>query len=116
MASVSVLDLTTAESPAAGTVAPALRLAGPAARPERRIELPTYDLAAALELERELGVGHVVAQILVRRGHGDPAVARAFLSPEERHDPNLFDGIGAAIETIQRHIRVRQSHRRARRL
>ena len=105
MASVSVLDLTSAVSPAAGAVAPALRLAGPAARPERRIELPTYDLAAALELEHELGVSHVVAQILVRRGHGDPSVARAFLSPDERHDASLFDGIGAAIETIERHIR-----------
>ncbi|HUY58723.1 MAG TPA: hypothetical protein VMV16_03355, partial [Solirubrobacteraceae bacterium] len=79
MASVSVLDLTSAVPLAAGAAAPALRLAGPAAQPERRIELPTYDLAAALELERELGVSHVVAQIMVRRGHGDPAVARAFL-------------------------------------
>ena len=105
MASVSVLDLTSAVPLAAGAAAPALRLAGPAAQPERRIELPTYDLAAALELERELGVSHVVAQIMVRRGHGDPAVARAFLSPDERHDPSLFDGIGAAIETIERHLR-----------
>ena len=52
-----------------------------------------------------MGVSHGVAQILVRRGHGDPADARAFLSPDERHDPSLFDGIGAAIEAIERHIR-----------
>ena len=52
-----------------------------------------------------MGVSHIVAQILVRRGHCDPAVARAFLNPDERHDASLFDGIGAAIETIERHIR-----------
>ncbi len=104
MASVSLLDLTSAVSPPAEPV-PALRLAGPPPRPERRIELSTYDLAAALELERALGVSHVVAQILVRRGYGDPAAAGAFLSPDERHDANLFDGIGAAIETIERHVR-----------
>ena len=115
MASVSLLDLTSTVPPPAAPVlpaAPASALLGPpssasrpAVRPERRIELATYDLAAALELERELGVGHVVAQILVRRGYGDPAAARAFLNPAERHDPSLFDGIGAAIETIERHIR-----------
>jgi single-stranded-DNA-specific exonuclease len=102
MASVSLLDLTSTASPPVGPASPPPR---PTARPGRRIELPTYDLPAARELERELGIGHVVAQILVRRGYCDPATVRAFLSPDERHDPSLFDGIGAAIETIERHVR-----------
>ena len=38
--------------------------------PRVRFELPGYDLAQALALERELGIGHVLAQVLVRRGLG----------------------------------------------
>ncbi len=70
----------------------------------RRIELAPYDLGAALELERELGVSHVLAQILVRRGNRDVAAARAFLRADERHDPVCFDGIDASLALIQRHI------------
>jgi single-stranded-DNA-specific exonuclease len=71
----------------------------------RRIELPGYGLAAALRLERELGISHVLAQILVRRGLEEPSAVRAFLSAGERHDPALLHGIGAAVATIERHIR-----------
>ncbi|MBV9311145.1 MAG: hypothetical protein JOZ73_09945, partial [Solirubrobacterales bacterium] len=51
----------------------------PPARALAQLELPPYDLSAALELERELGVGHVLAQILVRRGFSDARAARDFL-------------------------------------
>ncbi len=74
------------------------------AAPLRRLELPPYDLAAAVALERELGISHVLGQVLVRRGFREPDAARAFLAPREAHDPFAFAGIEGAIETIRRHI------------
>ena len=62
-------------------------------------------MASVLRLERELGVSHPVAQVLVRRGMADPADARAWLAADERHDVSLFDGIDVAVETILRHAR-----------
>ena len=70
------------------------------------LEVPPYDLAAALELERELGVSHVLAQVLVRRGLSDVGAARAFLDPRESHEPSAFAGIERALATIERHIRA----------
>jgi single-stranded-DNA-specific exonuclease len=69
-----------------------------------RLILERYDLGAALRLERELGVSHVLAQVLVRRGLQEPAAARAFLAAEERHDPGEFDGIESAVDVIARHV------------
>lgn len=71
----------------------------------RRLHLPGYDLEAAIRLERELGVDHVLSQILVRRGYGQPVQARAFLAADERHEPGMFAGIEAALELIWRHVR-----------
>ncbi len=73
--------------------------------PAPALEIPPYDLQAALALERELGVSHVLAQVLVRRGLSDLADARAFLDPTEAHHPSAFAGIDRAIATIERHIR-----------
>jgi single-stranded-DNA-specific exonuclease len=70
-----------------------------------RLELPGYDLAAALTLERELGISHVLSQILVRRGYREPAAVRAFLAADQRHDPRLFAGLDRALELIWRHLR-----------
>ncbi len=72
--------------------------------PRPRLEIPPYELPAALALERELGVSHVLAQVLVRRGLADPAAARAFLHPVERHEPSEFRGIDGAVELIARHV------------
>ncbi|MGI8592927.1 MAG: single-stranded-DNA-specific exonuclease RecJ [Solirubrobacteraceae bacterium] len=69
-----------------------------------RLEIPAYDFAAAQRLERELGVSHVLAQVLVRRGYAEPACARAFLAADETHDSNRFDGIEEAVATILRHV------------
>src|SRR5947209_1464912 len=69
-----------------------------------RLEIPDYDLSAALALRRQLGVSHVLAQILVRRGLSDPAAARAFLDPQDAHDPSAFAGIDLALALIERHI------------
>ncbi|HUE25689.1 MAG TPA: DHH family phosphoesterase, partial [Solirubrobacteraceae bacterium] len=75
-------------------------------RPEPRLEIPPYDLTAALRLERELGVSHVLAQVLVRRGLGDPGSAREFLEAREQHPPSAFAGIERAVGAVQRHIRA----------
>ena len=73
--------------------------------PVPRLEIPTYDLTAALALRRQLGVSHVLAQVLVRRGICDPAAARAFLDPQEAHEPGAFAGIDRAVSLIERHVR-----------
>jgi single-stranded-DNA-specific exonuclease len=70
-----------------------------------QLELDSYDLGAALALRRELGVSHVLAQALVRRGIRDAHAARELLDPSELHQPSAFDGIDRAVESIQDHIR-----------
>jgi single-stranded-DNA-specific exonuclease len=98
MASVSLLDQEIAVAP------------DPAVEPvsgSARLELRGYDLPAALALEQELGISHVLAQILVRRGQTEPRQARAFLAADQRHEPSLFDGIDRALELIWTHIRAR---------
>jgi single-stranded-DNA-specific exonuclease len=87
---------------------PSLRVvsepSAPARRPTPRLEVPTYDFDAARLLERDLAVSHALAQILVRRGMPDPAVARSFLNARERHDPGAFEGIEEAVAVICRHV------------
>jgi single-stranded-DNA-specific exonuclease len=73
--------------------------------PAPALDIPPYDLAGALALERDLGVSHVLAQVLVRRGLSDVAAARAFLDPVEAHDPSAFAGIDRTLAVIERHIR-----------
>jgi single-stranded-DNA-specific exonuclease len=94
-------------TPEVATPRPALRAIEPTPAeefPAPRLEIPGYDLVAALGLQRELGVSHAFAQVLVRRGLGDPAAARAFLDAGEAHDPSEFDGIERAVEAIRRQI------------
>jgi single-stranded-DNA-specific exonuclease len=55
-------------------------------------------------LERELGISHVLGQVLARRGLAEPAAARAFLRADERHPPEAFAGIERALELIRRHL------------
>jgi single-stranded-DNA-specific exonuclease len=80
--------------------------APPPPRAAKRIELPPYDIAAALRLEQELGIGHVLAQVLVRRGHREPGQVRELLEPTEEHPPDQFRGIERALEHVERHIRA----------
>ena len=89
-----------------GAAAPTGPAAAPAPPPTPRLEIPVYDFEAATALERELGVSHVLGQVLVRRGLGDPVAARAFLAAEEAHDPTAFEGIGDAVAVIRRHVRT----------
>jgi single-stranded-DNA-specific exonuclease len=79
---------------------------GTGRRVTRRLEIPPYSVADALTLERELGIGHVLAQVLVRRGLADPARAAAFLRADERHEPASFGGLDRALDLIRHHLRA----------
>jgi single-stranded-DNA-specific exonuclease len=68
-----------------------------------RLDIPPCPVAEVLALQRELGVGFVVGQVLVRRGMADPAVARAWLEAGEAHLPSAFAGIDRAVEVILGH-------------
>ncbi|HEY3866524.1 MAG TPA: single-stranded-DNA-specific exonuclease RecJ [Solirubrobacteraceae bacterium] len=74
------------------------------------MERPRFEIAdcpaEAVEiLRREFGVSGPLAQILVRRGLAEPALARAFLAADEEHSPMEFAGIERAIEPILRYAR-----------
>ncbi len=106
---VQAATLAELQPPAAAE--PALRVVAapgvelPPVSPARpRLQIPPYAVHDALTLERELGIGHVLAQILVRRGLRDPQVAREFLAAGEAHQPGAFAGIERALETIRRHV------------
>jgi single-stranded-DNA-specific exonuclease len=71
---------------------------------EARFTLTPYDFAAAERLAAELGVSHVLAQVLVRRGLGAPAAAHAFLAAEEAHPLDAFGGLHEASATIRGHV------------
>ncbi len=74
--------------------------------PSPRLEVPPYDVRAALALERALGVSHVTSQLLVRRGLSDPTSAADFLAACEGHDPQAFAGIEHATSLIEHHVRA----------
>jgi single-stranded-DNA-specific exonuclease len=75
--------------------------------PSARLQIEPCDVAAVLALERELGVSHVLAQVLVRRGFVDPGAARAWLAAGERHEPSQFQGIDDACDLILLHVEAR---------
>jgi single-stranded-DNA-specific exonuclease len=60
-------------------------------------DCPPEDVA---RLSRELEISSALAQILVRRGNGDPTSARAFLEARESHPPSAFAGIEWATREI----------------
>jgi single-stranded-DNA-specific exonuclease len=99
-----------AQTAAASPAPPLLRLVSETGAPERpprpvaRLEIPPYDPGAAQALTKELGVSHVLAQIMVRRGFASPVAARAFLAASERHAPDRFVAIEQAVAVIRRHI------------
>jgi single-stranded-DNA-specific exonuclease len=66
-------------------------------------EIPDCPGAAVELLECELGMSGAMAQVLVRRGLGEPARARAFIAADEQHEPSAFAGIGEAVESILAH-------------
>src|SRR4051794_12695026 len=76
----------------------------PDATATRRLVLAPCPTEAVARLEAELGVSHVVAQVLVRRGLGDPGEARTWLEGADAHDAGEFCGIDEAAALIRRHI------------
>ncbi len=60
------------------------------------------DRDAVSALAAELGVSEITASVLVRRGHADPAEARAFLAAEPPgHDPLLLGEMTVAVKRIR---------------
>jgi single-stranded-DNA-specific exonuclease len=72
--------------------------------PAVRLEIATVAIETLETLERELGCGGVLAQVLARRGLSDPHEAREFLACSEVHRPGAFRGIGAAVELVLSHL------------
>ena len=73
-------------------------------RQDSRWRAHPYDFGQAHALAAELGLSHTTASVLVRRGFGDPAAARSFLTADESHDPRRFSGMADAVATILRHV------------
>jgi single-stranded-DNA-specific exonuclease len=70
---------------------------------DARHVIPPYSFAEAARLERALGVSHVLAQVLVRRGLGAPDAARRFLAAEDSHALDTFGGLRDAAGLILGH-------------
>jgi single-stranded-DNA-specific exonuclease len=71
---------------------------------DARFTVTPYDYAAAERLSAALGVSHVLAQVLVRRGLGEEAEARAFLAAAEAHPLDAFGGLREAARQILGHV------------
>ena len=76
-------------------------------RPDVRLSLAPYEFAAAQRLAAELGVSGVLAQVMVRRGLGEPDAARAFLAAADEHPLDAFGGLHEAAALILVHVRRR---------
>ena len=87
---------------------PPLR-SGDRAAIETRFTVAPYDYAAAERLAAALGVSHVLAQVLVRRGLGDVEEA-ARSSPPPKHIRSAFAGLRAAAVILD-HARRRSGSR-----
>ena len=75
--------------------------------PDVRLDVAPYDYAAAERLSAELGVSHVTAQVLVRRGFAAPSRAREFLDADVRHPLDSFGGLRAGAARILAHVERR---------
>ncbi len=73
-------------------------------RAETRFTVAPYEFAAAERLAAALGVSHVLAQVLVRRGLGEAEDARAFLAAREAHPLDAFGGLREAAGRILGHV------------
>jgi single-stranded-DNA-specific exonuclease len=75
--------------------------------PHWRLEPPPRQVVAALEAH---GIPRLLATLLAKRGHTEPAAAAQHLaaSPMGLHDPFLLPGMPAAAERIARAIRDKE--------
>ena len=72
--------------------------------PDVRLQVTPYDYAAAERLSEAVGISHVTAQVLVRRGLGDPGQARTFLAADVRHPLDAFGGLREGAARILAHV------------
>ncbi len=72
--------------------------------PATRFQIADCPPEQVARLRRELAVSGALAQVLVRRGLGDPDSARAFLDGAEEHPPSAFAGIEQAVQEILAHV------------
>lgn len=63
-----------------------------------------YDVCDGVQLQDALGLNPATAAILVRRGHGTPGAARAFLEADERSDPRRLHGVAEASALVLAHV------------
>ncbi len=71
---------------------------------DTRFTVAPYDYALAERLTADLGVSHVLAQVLVRRGLAAAGDVRAFLAAEATHPLSAFGGLSEAAERILGHV------------
>jgi single-stranded-DNA-specific exonuclease len=71
-----------------------------------RFHTPGCSEDELVRLRAQLGVSAPLAQVLIRRGLGDPRAALAFLNADERHDISAFGGLLDAAEIIWGHVRA----------
>lgn len=69
------------------------------------IEIPPCDGDAVRSLRESLGLHHVAAQVLARRGLSDPAAAQAWLDGDAVIDPEELPGAAEAADVIAAHLR-----------
>jgi single-stranded-DNA-specific exonuclease len=67
-----------------------------------RWTIPDCSYEEVRSLAAAVGVGEITASVLVRRGYGDPDIARGFLEDgPTSHDPLLLGDMAAAVERIR---------------
>ncbi|HEY6888091.1 MAG TPA: single-stranded-DNA-specific exonuclease RecJ, partial [Solirubrobacter sp.] len=71
---------------------------------QARIEVSSYEFAQTARLTAELSCSHVLAQVLVRRGLGDPAAARAFLEAGVTHPLSAWPGLARTAWRVLEHV------------
>lgn len=76
------------------------------AEPAGSYQLEPYSYADVRRLAGELGLSELAATVLVRRGHGTPEAARAFLAAEESHPPQDFASMAAVRERVLAAVRA----------
>lgn len=70
------------------------------------VELSRCDATQVLELGAKLGLHHLAAQTLVRRGLGQLEAATAWLDVADPHEPEALPGAGEAAELIHQQLRA----------
>jgi single-stranded-DNA-specific exonuclease len=76
--------------------------------PDTRFQIADCPSEQVARLRGELAVSGALAQVLVRRGLGDPDSARTFLDAAEEYPSSAFAGIETAVETILAHVCTRR--------